>query len=93
MIMTKMMMMIMMIMTVMYDDDVDFSDDDGNAHYYDGDNDCDDGGDDSDYHKLTMCLEYGALDGGSTTQFLKNSKISVYSRCLFFYSIHGNIYN
>jgi len=25
-------------------------------------------------------IEYGALDGGSTVAFLKNSKISVYSR-------------
>ena len=31
-------------------------------------------------------IEYGALDGGSTVQYLKNSKISVYSRMWEFMS-------
>ena len=31
-------------------------------------------------------IEYGALEGGSTVQFLKNSKISVYSRMWEFMS-------
>lgn len=36
-------------------------------------------------------IEYGALDGGSTVQFLKNSKISVYSRMWEFMSSRDHV--
>ena len=36
-------------------------------------------------------IEYGALDGGSTVQFLKNSKISVYSRMWEFMSSRPHV--
>ena len=36
-------------------------------------------------------IEYGALDGGSTVHFLKNSKISVYSRMWEFMSSRPHV--
>ena len=36
-------------------------------------------------------IEYGALDGGSTVQFLRNSKISVYSRMWEFMSSREHV--
>ena len=36
-------------------------------------------------------IEYGALDGGSTVAFLKNSKISVYSRMWEFMSSRPHV--
>ena len=46
---------------------------------------------DDDHHEnhLQTEIEYGALDGGSTVQFLKNSKISVCFHHFHHHPTHG----